>query len=308
MSVLRDDDLARYVAGLMDDPQEIARVEQALEQDPQMRARLDELFAALEPAPATLACIQEQFDELDRARWLTIRSTSGEGPGYLIEPEPGRPMALDVQATEMELRLRLAGPLAGTPASVALFHPLEAAFEPLRLTSASEEPAALAARTGRQPAWTTPRQSNSQGVTAWLEEDWGGVRLRIEAPTEADPLGRLNWALRWQPEEGAAEQHLQGHVELLAGETTRSGKQTLKGLQAAQLKRASHWEVTLAPAGFQEVPVHDSRAYRALVGEDLEVLILSDKGDGVLVAPFHTETQRKLWADPTACRALCLKP
>lgn len=308
MNDITEYDLLRFAEGEIDAPDELERIEAALDSDPKLARQLDELQAALTPDPDVLAEIRQQFDLLHSSIWGRIEFpfAIGNRPETATLHLPnGSAVPVRINACEESVSLHLDNPIPGwRAASIALFHPQGPIGETLEVAWGEQHPDRYDFACRHKPsAWRSPDAKGADDGRAWLDDSEGLV-LHVNLPEAARPAEQIRYRLDWRDPQGH-EQHERGFATLHANSGRRCRDFDLN-TQAAAIRAATNGKLWVQVILVPPRPELDSADFRKRSGENAEVLILhsaaasAGRGSSEFQARFYSDAQRKLWNDLTA--------
>jgi hypothetical protein len=268
--------------------------------------------------------------EHGQVREATAELPSGEQADVVIRTSEG---LLTIECKALPPKVQ--------PASIALFSPREtelALFErpapakaeddllepasqpPKRLAAdgaqqlAAETPLVMACDSGSSETWaTTPICSHGGEIWA-VDTHVGhvGVAVRCKFPQDAAPAG-VRFRFAWEDVESGRAHQREEAVRLgMPKDGFRSGEGPLR-VDLRRFQRAQRaGKLDLAVLLAETPPASlDAAALREIVGDDFQTLILDpveSASTPTFQAQFRNDEQRRLWADPAACRMLRFEP
>jgi hypothetical protein len=313
MFSIKPDDLLRYVEGEIEDAEELARLEAALESDPALAAECDDLEASLDPAPDVVAYVRGMVQALDTSVWARFqfsaeKAASGEPEHARLELPGGQTASVTLRTTTERVHFAISPPAHGwRAASIALFHPRVTGAGPMEVSGGSEETVSPAPRSahGRgkgkraraaeatleslgahtdmawdmaaeheDRGWISDPATDAHGGRAWLEDSVDGLMLVVNLPESSVPVHQARYRLRWRDPRRDATREKPGTVFLeSASEGRRIGQVPLE-LRTEDVRNSPTWSLRVEPVGGEQ-PLHlDTSQLRAVVGDGFQTLIL----------------------------------
>jgi hypothetical protein len=333
MNGITEYDLLLYAEGAISDPDELERIEVALDSDSSLAGQLDEIQSARVPAPDLLADSRETFRRLHasvwgRLEWSAATGTkSGSSTLHLPNGE-SIPVQIELSGNKeaTKVKLTISKPVPGwRAANITLFHPRGPTGQSLEIShpqnvtrqpqrdqedarlspqvwDAAAETYEAAASKDRPTGWQSSVAEDPAGGQAWLD-DSNGLMLNVRYPESAVLVEQVRYRLEWQgPQEADCSEA--GAARLESGSGLRYARIPLR-LSAKMLQKAPQWRLVVQPIHAPGQTILNAGDFRQVAGDDFQVLILNqveDEGDRhplALEAGFWTERERTLWNDPT---------
>lgn len=348
MAEIAENDMLRYLKGEMEDPVERQRIESACARNPLVGLMHDSLLASLTPPSSDKLRRRAAFVRHERAvlgRIELEKQVGGPADQFrgklLLSQTTGQDAACTITGRTEAERLWLefgSIPSGWEPANIAMFTPQH--VEPLVLDRGKRPvgtivPASrdalnlpVGSEAGRKPGSITMRGWVGRADSGDVGSHWqlgptsnafgaeisivpgraDAAYLKYRLPAEFAPLGKIKVQTLC-----IAEMEKRSEQEIRLGRV-RDGfydSDVSLGLTTKQIRQAAFFELQAAPCGPTDVDSLSAEQLRNAATSDYQVLILHAADTGrahSFEAVFESDAERRLWANPAACRFVRFLP